>query len=114
MSATTSEGSRPCDVQRLAAARDRALGLKIPDEHFELGFLFALDAEGAGDVALGDPRRRLLAIRARRAPPMKASKLLPRRQPGAAAYRRLRRRIRTALQGRRFSQERDSRVHSHN
>ena len=47
--------------------RDSALGLQILDEELQFRFRFALYAEGAGDVALGHPRRRSLAVRRGRA-----------------------------------------------
>ena len=59
-------GQAALDGQRLAAARDGALGLQVLDEELQLRLGFALDAEGAGDVALGDPRGRAFAIGRRR------------------------------------------------
>ncbi len=50
------------DRQRLTAMRDSALGLQILDEELQFRFRFALHAEGAGNVALGDLSRRSLAI----------------------------------------------------
>ena len=47
----------------LAAAGHRAVDLQILDEQFQRGLVFAFDAEGARDFALGDARRRLLAAR---------------------------------------------------
>ena len=59
-------GQAALDGERLAAARDRALGLQILEEELQFRLGFALDAEGAGDVALGDARRRALAVGRRR------------------------------------------------
>ena len=42
--------------EHLAAARDRAVGFEVLDEAFQRAFVLALDAEGAGDLALGDSR----------------------------------------------------------
>ena len=55
-------GQAALDGQRLAAARDRAFGLQVLEDELQFRLGFALDAEGAGDVALGDPRGRSLAI----------------------------------------------------
>ena len=66
MSATTSVGRRPWTVERLAAARDCAFGLQVLEDELQFRLGFALDAEGAGDVALGDPRGRALAVGRRR------------------------------------------------
>ena len=55
-------GQPALDSQRLAAARDGAVGLEILDEELQVRFRFALDAEGARDVAFGDARRRSLAV----------------------------------------------------
>ena len=49
-------------VEGLAAALDGAVGLEVLDEQFQIGLVAALDAKGAGDVALGDARGRLGAI----------------------------------------------------
>ena len=83
-------GQAALDGQRLAAARDGALGLQILDEELQLRFRFALDAEGARDVALGDARGRSFAI-GRRPAADEGDELLARRQRGgsrSAAARR--------------------------
>ena len=57
------KGRQPAfDRQRLTAMRDSAFGLQVLDEELQFRFRVALHAEGAGDVALGDPRGRSLAI----------------------------------------------------
>src|SRR5208283_3163559 len=65
-------------LQRLAAAGDRALVLQILDKQLQLGLRLALDAESPGDVALGHPRWRFLAVWRRR-PANEGDKLIARR-----------------------------------
>ena len=74
-------GQPALDGQRLAAARDGAFGLQILDEELQFRFRLALHAEGAGDVALGDPRGRPLAVGRRRAAD-EGHDLLARRERG--------------------------------
>ena len=59
-------GQAALDGQRLAAARDGAFGLQILEDELQFRLGFPLDAESAGDVALGDPRGRALAVGRRR------------------------------------------------
>src|SRR5271166_4967268 len=74
-------GQAALDLERLAAAADRALGLQVLDDELELRLRFALHPEGARDVALGDARRRLLAVR-RGLAADEGDELLTRRQSG--------------------------------
>ena len=76
-------GQAALDSQRLAAARDSAFGLQILDEELQFRFRLALHAEGAGDVALGDSRRRALAIGRGRAAD-EGHQLLARRERGGS------------------------------
>ena len=55
-------GQAALDGERLAAARDGAFGLQILEDELQSRLGFTRDAEGASDVALGDPRGRPLAI----------------------------------------------------
>ena len=51
-------GQAALDLERPAVAPDCALRLQVLDEELQFRLGLALDAEGAGDVALGDPRGR--------------------------------------------------------
>ncbi len=79
-------GQAALDSQRLAAARDGAFGLQILDEELQFRFRLALHAEGPGNVALGDPRRRALAIGRGRAAD-EGHELLARRERGGSRLR---------------------------
>ena len=76
-------GQAALNGQRLAAARDGALRLQVLDQELELGLGVPGHAEGAGDVALGDARAGLLALR-RRLAGDEGDQLLARRQGGFA------------------------------
>ena len=79
-------GQAALDGQRLAAASDGALGLQILDDELQFRFCLALHAEGAGDVALGDPRGRPFAFgRGRSAD--EGYELLARRKRGGFGFR---------------------------
>ncbi len=80
-------GQAALDGERLAAARHRAFGLQILEDELQFRLGFALHPEGAGDVALGDPRGRALAV-GRRSSADEGHHLLARRKRRGSRFSR--------------------------
>ena len=74
-------GQAALDLERPAIAPDRALRLQVLDEELQFRLGLALDAEGAGDVALADPRGRPFSIGGRRSAE-ESHELVARRERG--------------------------------
>ena len=81
-------GQAALDLERPAVAPDCALRLQVLDEELQFRLGLALDAEGAGDVALGDPRGRSFSIGGRRSVE-EGHELVARRERGGCPRRRL-------------------------